>query len=128
MQLPVCIGAPHHACADRTTLFELCCTKITWVKNNFPEGGILKGRWKTEEVILKSKDGRKLSQLGHGWEMDFSIILPVYHKLEVWSKHCNRVSTVRHLQWLCSYCLHDSLFPHIKAKDQILNYWYRLTE
>lgn len=122
MQLPVCTRALYHACADMTTLFNCAAAKLLKLKIIFEDGGIFKDRWKTEEVILKSKDGRKFNQLGHGREMDFSIILPVYHKLEVWSNHCNRVSIVRHPRRLCSYCVHDSLFPHIKAKDQILNY------
>lgn len=97
-------------------------SKLLKLKIIFQIRGVFKGRQKTEEVIVKSKDERKLTQLGHRREMYFSIILPVYHKLEVCSKHCNRVSIVGHLQWLCSYCVHDSLFPHIKAKVQILNY------
>lgn len=65
--------------------------------------------------------------MGHGREMDFSISLAVYHKLECTVSTVIEQLSVAYSDSVATLCV-TVYFSHIKAKGQILNDLHRLTE
>lgn len=78
MKLLVCTGPLYHVSGDRKLIMSSALPKQLGLKIAFQKRGIFKGRWKTDEVILKSKDRNKAvsdgSWQGNGFFNQFGCI------------------------------------------------------